>query len=310
MSSIAKSYPFLEHLKYNTLCQSPAYGKMLKCFSRARSYPGALYVGYLVGIASGDEVNPNSFSVMSNLDRRWPRLASKFRSQVALVSEAFGAAVTESFPAIERDPVTTTKYLAGKTFSVTNLISETNATLSYYLTYDGDGVLTDYAVLWLDCLGSIMAYLAPRMEFISRYILLDEDGGMAPEPILLTGGESFDEAGSALITTIQNFMLFCHFADVEVKFVARPGSREARKPDDKVAYINDTHFNVRHLTARYYTTICRDESFPVRGHFRMQPFGAGRSERKLIYISPFIKNGYHRQAELFTGGEFGKGIEN
>ena len=311
MSSIAKAFPYLEHLNNNTLIMSPTYKKQLKQSFRERPNPGSLYTGYLVGIGSNDEVNSDTFSVFFDLDRRWPRLVPKFRSQVALVSDAFGAALAESFPALEKDPASTKAFLAGKTFGGTDLITDTKATVSYSLTFDGDGVMTDYGVLWLDCLGSIMAYVVPGVEFISRNILPDENGGMAPEPILLIGSDSISEVGAALIAAVQNFILFCHFADVDVKFVARPGSREARKQaDDKDAFVNDTYLNVRHLTANYYTTISRDESFPVRGHFRMQPFGAGRAERKLIYISPFVKNGYHRRAELLKGGEYGEGIRN
>jgi hypothetical protein len=156
-----------------------------------------------------------------------------------------------------------------------------------------------------------MAYIVPGMEFVSRNILPDKNGDMAPEPILRTGFGSMDVTGAGIIIALQNFILFCHFADLDVRLVARPGSREARKQsDDKDAFVNDTHFNVRRLTVSYYTTICRDESFGVRGHFRMQPFGTGRAERKLIYISPFTKNGYHRRAELLKGGEYGEGIKN
>ena len=311
MSSIAKAFPFLEHLNNNMLMLSPTYKKRLKQSFRERPNPGSLYTGYLIGIGSNDEVDPDSLSVFLDLDRRWPRLVPKFRSQVALVSEAFGEAVTESFTMLGKDPDSTKAFLAGKTFSGTLLITDAKATVSYGLTYDAKGVMSDYSVLWLDSLGSIMAYIVPGMEFVSRNILPDKNGDMAPEPILRTGFGSMDVTGAGIIIAIQNFILFCHFADVDVKFVARPGSREARRQSgDKDAYVNDTHLNVRHLTAHYYTTICRDESFGVRGHFRMQPFGTGRSERKLIYISPFVKSGYHRRAELLTGGEFGRGIKN
>lgn len=308
MNSIANRFPFLEHLNSNALFQSPAYKKMLKRCSREWS-SGAHYKGYLVGIDANDEVNPNARSVMLELARRWPRLVPKFRSQVALVSDAFGAAVTESSLALEKDPDTTKSFLAGKSFGGTLLIADTKATFSYGLTFDGDGIMTDYGVLWLDCLGSIMAYVVPGMEFISRSILLPDEGdGMVPEPILITGGDSIGEVGASLIATAQNFILFCHFAEVDMKFVARPGSREARRQSgDKDALVNDTRFNVRHLTVNYYTTICRNESFPVHGHFRMQPFGARHAERKLIFISPYTKNGYHRRAELLKAGEFGKG---
>ena len=311
MSSIAKSFPFLEYLRYNSFMRSPVFLKHLNRSCRTSPNPGALYMGYVVGIGSRDEVNPDTFSIMFALDRHWPRLVTGFRSQVAIVSHAFVEALSESFPALEKDPDSTRSFLAGKTFTGTILVSETKGTVSYGLTFDGKGVLTDFSFLWLDNIGSIMAFLVPGTEFVSRNVLPDEDGGMAPEPVLRTGSDSIDEVGAALIAAVQNFILFCHFADVDVRFVARPGSREARKQsNDKDAFVNDTHFNVRHLTTNYYTTTCRDERFPVRGHFRMQPYGAGRSERKLIYISPFVKSGYHRRAELLTGGEFGRGIKN
>lgn len=213
MSSIVKSFPFLEHLRYNTLCQSPAYQKMLKRSFHEGPNPGALYTGYLVGIGSKDEVNAESYSVMSHLDRRWPRLVTWFRSQVALISDAFGAALTESFLALGKDPDSTKAFLAGKTFSGTLLITDAKSTVSYGLTYGGKGILSDYGVLWLDRLGSIMAYIVPGMEFVSRNILPDEDGGMAPEPILRTGFGSMNETGAGIIIAIQNFLLFCHFGE-------------------------------------------------------------------------------------------------
>ena len=171
MSSIAKAFPFLEHLNNNTLIMSPTYKKRLNKSFRERPDPGSWYTGYLVGIGSNDEVDPGSFFVFLDLDRRWPRLVTRFRSQVALVSEAFGAAIAESFTAFEKDSDSTNAFLAGKTFSGTLLMTGTKSTFSYALTYDGKGDITDYSVLWLDCSGSIMAYVVPGMEFISRSIL-------------------------------------------------------------------------------------------------------------------------------------------
>ena len=292
MSSIAKSFPYLEYLQSNSYLKSPTYKKHLSRFFRTRSNPDALYKGYLVGIDSLDDVNPDMFSVMLDMDRRWPQLVPGFRSQIALVSESFTAAIEKSMSALDKDPASTKSYLSGKNFCGTILITETKGTVSYGLRFDAKGDLSDFSVLWLDRLGSIMAYVVPGMEFFSRGVLPDEDGDIAPEPVLLTGRDGIDEVGEELISAVRNYILFCHFADVDVRFVARPGSREARKlSDDKDAFVNDTRFSVRRLTANYYTTICRDESFPVRGHFRMQPFGTGSAERKLIFISPYMKKG-------------------
>ena len=54
------------------------------------------------------------------------------------------------------------------------------------------------------------------------------------------------------------------------------------------------------LDSRWFTTICRDEGFLVSGHFRLQPCKDEQGEwtRKLIYINPYAKHGYHRLAPI------------
>jgi hypothetical protein len=54
------------------------------------------------------------------------------------------------------------------------------------------------------------------------------------------------------------------------------------------------------LDSTWFTTIVRSEGFKVGGHFRMQPFGKNLSDRKLIWISPFDKNGYTRKAKILS----------
>lgn len=61
---------------------------------------------------------------------------------------------------------------------------------------------------------------------------------------------------------------------------------------------NYTGIDVQLLDSHWFTTICRDEGFMVSGHFRLQPCKDehGRWTRKIIYIKPFAKKGYHRVA--------------
>lgn len=40
------------------------------------------------------------------------------------------------------------------------------------------------------------------------------------------------------------------------------------------------------------------EGFKVRGHFRLQPVGEGRSSKKLIWIEEYNKHGYNRRATI------------
>jgi hypothetical protein len=64
--------------------------------------------------------------------------------------------------------------------------------------------------------------------------------------------------------------------------------------------VNETGIDVKVLDSRWFTTICRDEGFLVSGHFRLQPCKDEQGEwtRKLIYINPYAKHGYHRLAPI------------
>jgi len=87
---------------------------------------------------------------------------------------------------------------------------------------------------------------------------------------------------------------FLQFADVETKVI------KAEKKDHHVGvkYVNETKRNIEILDSTYFTTICREEGFGVRGHFRFQPYGPGMSLRRLQWISDFQKTGYHREAKI------------
>ncbi len=63
---------------------------------------------------------------------------------------------------------------------------------------------------------------------------------------------------------------------------------------------NDFRFPITLVTSRWNTTTIRTESFGVRGHFRVQPCGKGRSNYEIIFIAPFTKQGYIRKAAKLT----------
>jgi len=78
------------------------------------------------------------------------------------------------------------------------------------------------------------------------------------------------------------------YAEIETKEVAA----RKRVVDHSGKYVNTTDLNVTYLDSKWFTTLVRSEGFNVRGHFRLQPFGEGLKERKLIGISDFLKQGY------------------
>lgn len=95
---------------------------------------------------------------------------------------------------------------------------------------------------------------------------------------------------------IVSFLCFIKHVELETKII------KAEKKDFHIGtkYVNETKTNIEVLDSTWFTTIVRSEGFKVGGHFRMQPCGKDMAERKLIWISPFEKNGYTRKAKILA----------
>jgi len=61
---------------------------------------------------------------------------------------------------------------------------------------------------------------------------------------------------------------------------------------------DDEYGFVTNIDVFYGHNIIVNRDIPVQGHFRLQPCGPGRTERKKIWISDFKKHGYHRRARV------------
>lgn len=60
---------------------------------------------------------------------------------------------------------------------------------------------------------------------------------------------------------------------------------------------NETGVNVHLVSTLWNKIIIHDSEFKVRGHFRIQPCGKGRTQYKIIWIDSFVKSGYIRGLE-------------
>lgn len=83
--------------------------------------------------------------------------------------------------------------------------------------------------------------------------------------------------------------------EIETIHVSSGVRRIIPNNDDSVV-VNKMPFQINVIDSSWLRTIVRTEGFSVRGHFRLQPYGVGRCERRLIYIKPFQKHGYVRTA--------------
>jgi hypothetical protein len=106
----------------------------------------------------------------------------------------------------------------------------------------------------------------------------------------LTHVERFD--GKVQINIILCMLLFIKYCPVETKIIAK-GKKVSHSHEE---YLNKTKLPIEILDSTWFTTIVRSEGFSVGGHFRLQPYGPGRTDRKLIWIEGYEKQGYVRKA--------------
>lgn len=97
------------------------------------------------------------------------------------------------------------------------------------------------------------------------------------------------------VYTVVTYELFKQYAELETAYVDRD-KRPRQKVGKEKFLSKDFPYKIDIITSNWFTEIVRSKGFSVRGHFRLQPCGKGREERKLIWINPFEKDGYTLRA--------------
>lgn len=106
------------------------------------------------------------------------------------------------------------------------------------------------------------------------------------------------EANEIALCTL--FLAFKEYAKVEIEQGKCGKTIQSKILKEKLR--NNLPFDVNIMDSTWFTTICRNEGFKVRGHFRLQPKKNDKGEwiKELIYINEFEKHGYHRQAKILN----------
>jgi hypothetical protein len=127
------------------------------------------------------------------------------------------------------------------------------------------------------------------MPILVYYTQIRENKATSFLPMSLFIDGFMDQAN---VSDVLKMILFIQHCPVETKLIAK-GKKVAHADQE---YLNKTSLPIEILDSTWFTTIVRSEGFAVGGHFRLQPVGPGRSERKLIWIEPYEKTGYVRKA--------------
>jgi hypothetical protein len=114
--------------------------------------------------------------------------------------------------------------------------------------------------------------------------------------------EKHDDMMSVILMAIISAELFINFAEVETKLM-KPNDRIWDEIGVNAIYNNKTTSDITVIDSTWYTNLVSSGAFKVRGHFRLQPYGPERSQRRLQWIADFQKEGYHRKAKKLKGTE-------
>lgn len=116
-------------------------------------------------------------------------------------------------------------------------------------------------------------------------------------------GEYSDQEGRAwygkIHDYVMSFLLFYNFTEAETHIIHGVDTGQSRRlklNDEK--FLNETKNNIEIIDITYFTKLIRTGEFGVSGHFRVQHFGPGLSEAKIIFIDNYKKSGYTRGAKI------------
>jgi len=96
---------------------------------------------------------------------------------------------------------------------------------------------------------------------------------------------------------LKSILLLKHYAKVETLYLN--GGEKKKDLNTKEKHSNESNLPITILDSTWFNNIVRTSPFGVRGHFRLQPKkdSSGKWIKELIYIKPFIKNGYNLKAK-------------
>lgn len=218
--------------------------------------------------------------------KHWGEIAADVRDNITFVSKPYLDCMKRSW----------------KSFSKIDLresITNTSGCLIFQAELSNEYVALIYSV---DTIGKMMIiglnecdtlYMFMKGSYDNPHMVVTYDEGVL-------AGSSREEAGLAFMNILICYLLMEKYAKVET--ITCTGNQKIKNVDsasDKKT-INYTNLNLKFRDCTWFTTICRNEGFKVRGHFRLQPKKdeSGEWTKELIYINEFEKHGYHRIAKI------------
>lgn len=112
------------------------------------------------------------------------------------------------------------------------------------------------------------------------------------ENYISTSNDDFATESISLFLKLITFVELTEIDVIEIPGYSKFGTRNTGK------IMNETDLKITIIDSRWNTVVIRTEGFDVSGHFSLRAVGKGRTEKKLIWINPYRKHGYIRNAKL------------
>jgi len=104
-----------------------------------------------------------------------------------------------------------------------------------------------------------------------------------------------EEACAFINSLVPFYVMMEKYSDVQnVTIGAGKKLKPTQSGEEKI--LNELTIDVNRRDSTWFTSVCREEGFMVSGHMRLQNYANG--VKRLIYINPFEKHGYHRKAKI------------
>ena len=267
-----------------------------------------------------DNVNGASDAIFG-LSRVWPEFTEAASSKIEAVSRTFATAMDNSYDAflkaelfkeLENQDLQGTLIFPGGGVICYDFImqspEETDGKLTYFVSgnairlQDGKHLVCDHfedidmygkrleTSSWHDF--EKLEWKAPKNDQENKEGTLAEWLEKKGFDFEMKVTDGINENVMGMFDCILVYHLFKKYAPIEEIVSVRERREHKDLPDIK------TSQRVNYLDCSWYTTIVRNEGFSVRGHFRLQPCGKEKKDKKLIYIHEFQKHGYVRRARL------------
>lgn len=231
-----------------------------------------------------------------SLVREWPKMRDRFASKVQYITTPFYNAYAN---AASKLAAVLDKELINEygTFLSPPSHGEMNTIFYHMHTWkdENDIFRMEYILLFF--------YTNNKMDKPSLAIMVHRYSDGRVKEYLSKKARASGLTDINIAADILTLILFLKYCEVETKVI--PAGKKGNHIGNK--YVNESKQRIEILDSTWFTTIVKSEGFTVGaengGFFKLQPYGPNNSQRKLIWVLPYEKEGYTRKAKVLMQNE-------